>query len=178
MTTPNTSASAGTSGGTSGATSTGGVGGGAVSTTPSSPGGGLDSSQGKTTIADTVVSKVAGIAAREVPGVYGFGGGAARAFGAITERIPGGRSSNTQGVSVEVGERQAAVDLTVVVEYGVAVAELARAIRRNVIGAIEQMVGLEVVEVNINVVDLHLPSGDDGDDQQDQGSSRPSNRVQ
>jgi uncharacterized alkaline shock family protein YloU len=138
----------------------------------------LESTQGRTTIADAVVAKVAGIAAREVPGVYGFGGGAARAFGAITERIPGGRASNTQGVSVEVGERQAAVDLTIVVEYGVAIADLARSIRRNVIGAIEQMTGLEVVEVNINVVDLNVPSDDDQGEAQDQAPARPTNRVQ
>ena len=137
----------------------------------------LESAQGKTTISDAVVAKVAGIAAREVPGVHGFGGGAARAFGAITERIPGGRASNTQGVSVEVGERQAAVDLTIVVEYGVAIADLARSIRRNVIGAIEQMTGLEVVEVNINVVDLNVPSDDDDQDQ-DQAPARPTHRVQ
>jgi uncharacterized alkaline shock family protein YloU len=63
-------------------------------------------------------------------------------------------------VVVEVGERQAAVDLVIVVEYGVAIVELARAIRRNVIASIEQMTGLEVVEVNISVVDLQLPSED------------------
>ncbi|WP_285658116.1 Asp23/Gls24 family envelope stress response protein [Actinomycetospora sp. NBRC 106375] len=138
----------------------------------------LETSQGKTSIADAVVAKVAGLAAREIPGVYGFGGGAARAFGAITERLPGARTSSTQGVSVEVGDRQAAVDLTIVVEYGVAVAELARATRRNVIGAIEQMTGLQVVEVNINVVDLHLPGDDSDDQQQDQAPARPTNRVQ
>ncbi len=143
---------------------------------PSSAGGGLDTSEGKTTIADAVVSKIAGLAAREVPGVYGFGGSAARAFGAITERIPGGRASSTQGVSVEVGERQAAIDLTIVVEYGVAIADLARAIRRNVIGAIEQMTGLEVVEVNLNVVDLHLPSDDSSSDYQ--APAPAPNRVQ
>ena len=137
---------------------------GSALSTSQSGGSALDTSEGRTTIADAVVSKIAGLAAREVPGVYGFGGGAARAFGAITERIPGGRSSATQGVSVEVGERQAPVDLTIVVEYGVAIADLARAIRRNVIGAIEQMTGLEVVEVNLNVVDLHLPSDDSSDD--------------
>lgn len=139
---------------------------------------GLGSSQGKTTIADTVVAKVAGIATREVPGVHGFGGSAARAFGAISERIPGARASSTQGVSVEVGERQAAVDLTIVVEYGVAVVELARAIRRNVIGAVEQMIGLEVVEVNINVVDLHLPSADEDDDTTAPAPARSTTRVQ
>jgi uncharacterized alkaline shock family protein YloU len=124
----------------------------------------LESSTGRTTIADGVVAKIAGLAAREIPGVHGFGSSAARAFGAITERIPGGRSSTTQGVSVEVGERQAAVDLTVVVEYGVGIAELARSIRRNVISSVSQMTGLEVVEVNVNVVDLHLPGDDDGSD--------------
>ncbi len=117
---------------------------------------------------------VAGLAAREIPGVHGFGGGASRAFSAITERIPGSRASTTQGVSVEVGEKQAAVDLTIVVEYGVAIADLARSIRRNVIGAIEQMTSLEVVEVNINVVDLHLPS----DDSDDEDSAPAPNRVQ
>ncbi|MEJ2889527.1 Asp23/Gls24 family envelope stress response protein [Actinomycetospora aeridis] len=124
----------------------------------------LESTQGRTTIADGVVAQIAGLAAREIDGVHGFGSSAARAFGAITERIPGGRSSTTQGVSVEVGERQAAVDLTVVVEYGVSIADLARAIRRNVIAAVQRMTGLDVVEVNVNVVDLHLPGDDDGDD--------------
>jgi uncharacterized alkaline shock family protein YloU len=124
----------------------------------------METSQGKTAIADTVVTKIAGLATREVNGVYGFGGGAARAMGAVRERIPGARASSSQGVAVEVGERQAAIDLTVVVEYGVAIVELARAIRRNVISAIEQMTGLEVVEVNINVVDLHMPA-DGGVDQ-------------
>ena len=148
-----------------------------TSSSSSGAGSALETAQGKTTIADAVVSKVAGLAAREVSGVYGFGGGAARAFSAITERIPGSRASTTQGVSVEVGERQAAVDLTIVVEYGVAIADLARSIRRNVIGAIEQMTSLQVVEVNINVVDLHLPS-DDSDDSDGGGSAPAPNRVQ
>jgi uncharacterized alkaline shock family protein YloU len=126
----------------------------------------LDTREGRTTIADAVVSKIAGLAARQVPGIYGFGGGASRAFGAITERIPGARASSSQGVAVEVGERQAAVDLTVVVEYGIAIAPLASAVRRTVIAAIEQMTGLQVVEVNVNVVDLHLAGDDDQDDQQ------------
>ena len=117
----------------------------------------LVTSQGRTTIADTVVQKIAGRAGREVSGVYDFGGGAARTFGAIAGRIPGARASSGQGVSVEVGEKQAAVDLDLVVEYGVPIGPLAQAIRRNVVNAIEQMTGLEVVEVNININDLHLP---------------------
>lgn len=115
-----------------------------------------------------VVSKIAGMAARDVDGVYGFGSGTARAVGAMRERIPGASASSSQGVSVEVGEKQAAIDLVVVVEYGVAITELARSVRHNVIGSIEQMTGLEVVEVNVDVTDLHLPSDDD------EGQSSPS----
>ncbi|MER6901191.1 Asp23/Gls24 family envelope stress response protein, partial [Amycolatopsis sp. NPDC000740] len=74
-----------------------------------------------------------------------------------------------QGVSVEVGEKQAAVDLQIVVEYGVSIADVARSIRRNVISAVEGMTGLEVVEVNINVGDLHLPSDDEEDASGDSG---------
>lgn len=149
----------------------------AVDTNSGSPGGrdatagGLVSSQGRTTVADVVVQKIAARAAREVSGVHDFGGGVARTFGAITERIPGARASSSRGVTVEVGEKQAAVDLDVVVEYGVPIAQLAQAIRRNVIGAIEQMSGLEVVEVNINVNDLHLPE-DNSDDEESSDSAR------
>ncbi len=129
-------------------------------------------SHGRTHIAETVVSKIAGLAAREVTGVYALGGGAARAFGAIRERIPGASSNVSQGVAVEVGERQAAIDLAIVVEYGVAITDLARAIRRNVIGALERMTGLEVVEVNVSVNDVHLPSDDDGQEQAPPGPPR------
>jgi len=118
---------------------------------------------GRTQIADTVVSKIAGLAAREISGVHALGGGTARAFGAIRERIPGASSNVSQGVSVEVGQRQTAIDLDIVVEYGVAISELARAIRRNVITALERMTGLDVVEVNISVNDVHIPSLDDDD---------------
>ncbi|MDT8910617.1 Asp23/Gls24 family envelope stress response protein [Amycolatopsis sp. PS_44_ISF1] len=121
----------------------------------------LVTEHGTTTVADTVVQKIAGLAAREVSGVHALGGGAARAFGALRDRIPGASASVGQGVSVEVGSKQAAVDLEIVVEYGVPVADLARSVRRNVIRSIERMTGLEVVEVNINVGDVHIPSTDD-----------------
>lgn len=122
-----------------------------------------DTTQGKTTIAASVVQKIAGIAAREISGVHSMGGGVSRAFGAIRERIPGGGStgaSNVAGVQVEVGEKQAAVDLDLVVEYGASIVELARAVRRNVITAVERMTGLEVIEVNIAVNDIHMPNED------------------
>ena len=113
-------------------------------------------SLGHTTIADIVVQKIAGLATREISGVYALGGGASRAFGALRERIPGASASSGQGVDVEVGERQAAADLSIVVEYGVAIGELSKAVRRNVTTAIERMTGLEVVEVNIHVNDVHI----------------------
>ncbi len=121
-----------------------------------------DTSQGRTTIAASVVQKIAGIAAREISGVYSMGGGVSRAFGAIRERIPGGGTgaANVAGVQVEVGEKQAAVDLDIVAEYGASIVELARAVRRNVITATESMTGLEVTEVNISVNDIHFPTDD------------------
>ncbi|ONI78693.1 stress protein, Gls24 family [Actinosynnema sp. ALI-1.44] len=124
--------------------------------------GGLQTEDGNTAIADVVVQKIAGLATREVSGVHALGGGTARMLGAIRDRIPGASASVGQGVSVEVGEKQAAVDLEIVVEYGVAINDLARTVRRNVITAIEQITGLEVVEVNINVNDIHLPGDDEG----------------
>ncbi len=122
-----------------------------------------DTSQGKTTIAASVVQKVAGMAAREISGVYALGGGLSRAFGGIRERIPGSTgASQASGVTVEVGEKQAAIDLDIIVEYGASIVEIARAVRRNVIGAVEQMIGLEVIEVNIAVNDMHIATDDGG----------------
>jgi uncharacterized alkaline shock family protein YloU len=121
---------------------------------------GLHTTQGTTSIADTVVSKIAGIAAKDVSGVYSLGSGASRAVSAVRERIPGGRVNHSQGVSVEVGETQAAVDIDMIAEYGVAIADLASGVRRNVITSIERMTGLQVTEVNISVADIHLPEDD------------------
>ncbi|MFK0402513.1 Asp23/Gls24 family envelope stress response protein [Microbacterium sp. NPDC090225] len=115
---------------------------------------------GTTTIAEGVVAKVAGIAAREVPGVYALGGGGARAFGAIRDVI--NATDLAQGVKVEVGETQAAADLTIVVEYPAPIQTVANNVRAAVAGAITRLVGLEVVEVNVEVNDVHVP-GDDND---------------
>ncbi|MEP6854804.1 MAG: Asp23/Gls24 family envelope stress response protein [Pedococcus sp.] len=143
-----------------------------TSPTTSSDSSALVTKQGKTTIADTVVAKIAGIATREVSGVHALGGGTARAVGALRERIPGGRTNHSQGVSVEVGERQAAVDIELTAEYGVAIADLATSVRRNVISSIERMTGLEVAEVNVTVQDIYLESEDDENDEQDEKGSR------
>ncbi len=122
----------------------------------------LNTDDGKITVAQGVVQKIAGMACREISGVYAMGTGGSRAFGAIRERIPGSSGPNVaQGVGVEVGETQAAIDLDIVIEYGVSVADLGRSIQRNVKQAIERMTGLDVVEVNVTVDDVHLPDSED-----------------
>src|SRR6478672_12199662 len=126
----------------------------------------LATGEGQISVADGAVQKIAGKACREIPGVHAMGTGGARAFGSIRERIPGSSGpSVAQGVGVEVGETEAAIDLDIVVEYGVPIADLGRSIQRNVKLAVERMTGLDVVEVNVNVDDLYLPDSDgqDGD---------------
>jgi len=127
----------------------------------------LQTDHGSTSIADSVVSKIAGVATREVSGVHDMGKGASRAFGAIKEKLPVGSNqpSPSRGVKVEVGERQAAIDLDVVVEYGSSIPDVAHAIRRNVIERVEGMTGLEVVEVNVAVDDVYLGEDDDDSDE-------------
>jgi len=116
---------------------------------------------GRTVVADSVVSKVAGIAAREVPGVFALGGGAARAFGAVRDVI--GSTDLGQGVRVQVGETEVAADVTIVVDYPVAMTQVADQVRTAVAGAVEQLVGLQVSEVNVSIVDVHIPGDDDED---------------
>ena len=116
--------------------------------------------EGKTTIADVVVSKIAGIAAREVPGVHDLvGQGMASAVTGLAQRVTRTDARST-GVNVEVGEREAAVDLRLTVEYGVSIPDLAIAVRGNVMDRLQTMTGLRVKEVNIDVVDLYFPEED------------------
>ena len=120
----------------------------------------LATEHGRTSIANVVVAKVVAIATREVNGVYDMGAGSARRIGAVRQRVPGTRTSDTQGVAVEVGERQAAADLDLVVDYGVSIPDVAAAVRANVIAAVERICGLDVTEVNIGIDDVHLPGQD------------------
>jgi len=116
------------------------------------------SSTGKNTIAEGVVQKVAGIAAREVRGVHDLGNGAARALGAIRNAV--NQQDRGQGVSVEVGEKQVAADIVIVAEYPVELQRVADDVRKSVTDAISQVVGMEVTEVNVTVSDVHIPSDD------------------
>lgn len=115
-------------------------------------------STGKNTIAEGVVQKVAGIAARDVRGVHDLGGGAARALGAIRNAV--NQQDRGQGVSVEVGETQVAADIVIVAEYPVELQRVADDVRKSVTDAISQVVGMEVTEVNVTVSDVHIPSDD------------------
>jgi uncharacterized alkaline shock family protein YloU len=123
----------------------------------------LKSEMGTTTISNAVVSQIAGIAAQEVEKVQ-MGGGATAAVGgflqSVTGGVTGGSSSGgnfSRGVSVEVGEEEAAIDLTMAVEYGQSIPRLTDAVRRNVINRVESLVGLRVTEVNIQVSDVQVP---------------------
>ncbi len=114
----------------------------------------LQTERGSTSISDSVVSKIAGIAAQEVDGIR-MGSGASQAVGGILGSITGG--SQTQGVSVEVGQEEAALDLTLTAEYGKSIPQLAEAVRRNVINRVENLVGLRVTEVNVTVSNVFFP---------------------
>ena len=116
-------------------------------------------STGTTVIVDSVIAKVAGIAAREVPGVFALGGGAARAIGAIRDAL--NNTDLTQGISVEVGETQVAVDISIVALYPEPLQTVADNVRAAIYDAIENLVGMQVTEVNMTVNDVHIPSDDD-----------------
>ena len=123
--------------------------------------GALEGGRGTTTLDDAVVTKVAAVAVREVRGVHELGGGVARAFGTVTEAV-GATDERMRGISVQVGEREAAIDVTIVVDYGEPIPRGAQAVRDNVIKRVEGICGLSVVEVNISVNDLYFP----GDERQ------------
>ena len=103
-------------------------------------------------VADEVVSIIAGLATTEVEGVAGMSGGIA---GGIAEIL--GRKNFSKGVKVEVGEKEAAVDLYIIVKYGIRIPEVALAAQENVKRAIETMTGLSVVEVNVHVQGVGFP---------------------
>ena len=128
----------------------------------------LQTEKGSTTIQSAVVSKIAGIASQEVEGIR-MGGGGSQAVSGILGSITGGGGSGggqTQGVSVEVGEKEAAVDLTLTAEYGKSIPQITEAVRRNVINRVENLVGLKVTEVNITVSNIYFPQQEQEQQQQ------------
>jgi len=109
---------------------------------------------GRTVISDSAVAKVAGIAAKTVAGVYSLGSGPSRALGAIRDAV--GSSDHAAGVRAEVGETQVAVDINLVAVYGYPLHDVANQVRAAVYSAVEKLVGLQVIEVNIEINDVYI----------------------
>lgn len=106
-------------------------------------------------IAPEVLEIIAGLASIEVEGVAGMSGGLA---GGIAELL--GRKNLTKGVKVQAGPAGAAVDVSIIVEYGFRIPEICSAIQRGVKHAIESMTGIEVTEVNVHIHDVHFKSAE------------------
>ena len=123
----------------------------------------LQTDRGNTVIKDAVVKAIVGVAANELDGARTATGGArvpgdsSRTVGEFIGGLSGGSDVRTRGISVEVGERETAVDLTVTVDYGRSIAQVSESIRQNVIQRVENLTGLTVNEVNITVSDVILP---------------------
>lgn len=113
---------------------------------------GINNALGTIRIADEVVSIIAGLAATEVEGVAGMSGGIT---GGIAEIL--GRKNFSKGVKVEVGEKEAAIDLYIIVKYGVRIPDIALNVQEAVKAAIENMTGLSTVEVNVHVQGVGFP---------------------
>jgi uncharacterized alkaline shock family protein YloU len=116
--------------------------------------GGTVPGTGRTIISEAAVAKVAGIAARAVPGVYSLGSGPSRALGAIRDAV--GSSDHAAGVRAEVGETQVAVDINLVALYGHPLHGVANQVRAAVYRAVEELVGLQVIEVNVEITDVYI----------------------
>ena len=93
-----------------------------------------------------------------------MGGGTSRAVGGVLDSVRGG-SGTTRGVTVEVGEEETAIDLSLAVEYGRSIPQVSEAVRSNVIRRVENLVGLRVTEVNITVNDVFFPGSQEQEQQ-------------
>jgi len=113
---------------------------------------------GVTKIADSVVARIAGLAAREVPGVHDLTvANISEAFRGLPGRVTG-QEQTDRGVAVQVGEIECIVDLNVVVDYEASIPQVADAMRRNVSQRLNTMTGLETKAININIADLYFPN--------------------
>lgn len=120
----------------------------------------LVSDGGTTIIHHDVVAKIAGMAVREVDGVHALVPfDASQSVSRLASRMVG-RTMRDLGIQVEVGATQAAIDVRINTDYGVSIVDIATGIRKNVQSRIESLTGLDVVEVNIEVLDLYF-GGDD-----------------
>jgi uncharacterized alkaline shock family protein YloU len=128
---------------------------------PEQAAGSLSEVKGRITIADEVVEKVAGLAAMEVEGVADLGGDFERAVESVRERIGLGNKRGDQGVKADVKGQDVAISVTVMVEFGYVVLDVARQVQLNVARKTQRMLGLRVVEVNVTVDDVRTTRADD-----------------
>jgi uncharacterized alkaline shock family protein YloU len=113
--------------------------------------------KGRIKIEDEVVEKIAALAALDVPGVAALGGDVARAIESVRSRIGAGHQRGGQGVKARVKDSEVSLDVTIVVEYGSVVMEVARTVKNNVARVVSVMLGMRVTEVNVTVDDVRLP---------------------
>lgn len=110
---------------------------------------------GNIQIAPEVIEIIAGLATVEVEGVAGMSGGFASGMAELL-----GRKNLSKGVKVEVGQREAAIDVSIIIEYGQRIPVVASEVQRNVKQAIESMTGLDVVEVNVHIHGVHFKTAE------------------
>ncbi|MGH9209703.1 MAG: Asp23/Gls24 family envelope stress response protein [Acidimicrobiales bacterium] len=173
------SGSSGSSGSSLGGGSTGGTSGSSPSpgtsssaTAPSAPNGGQRSMpevKGRIEVADEVVEKVAGLAATEVPGVADLGGDIERALESVRDRIGIGNKRGDQGIKARITGREVTIDVTIMIQYGHVVMDVARNVKLNVARQTNRMLGLNVVEVNVTVDDIKMPETERKDDRDNDG---------
>lgn len=116
-------------------------------------------------ISEEVVAIIAGMAASEVKGVSSMNGGF---VGGISEIL--GKKNFAKGVKVQVGEKEATIDLYITVEYGCRIPDIAWEIQNKVKTAVENMTGLKVVEVNIHVQGVNLPKDSKKEEKKEESS--------
>jgi uncharacterized alkaline shock family protein YloU len=117
---------------------------------------GASAATGRTVVHEAAVAKVAAAAARQVAGVHSLGTGPSRALGAIRDAVAQNPADHAAGVRAEVGQEQAAVDVTLVASYGVPLQALAERVRAAVYRAVEELTGLDVIEVNVEIADVFI----------------------
>lgn len=108
-----------------------------------------NANQGTIKISEEVVTTIAGLAAAEVAGVAGMSGGIA---GDLVEKL--GRKNLSKGIKAEVGESEVTIDINAIVDYGVNIHDVALQLQTNVRDTVENMTGLDVVNVNVNIQGL------------------------
>ncbi|MBG6084892.1 Asp23/Gls24 family envelope stress response protein [Zhihengliuella flava] len=112
-------------------------------------------------LSQAAVERLAASAARGVDGVSSLGTGAGRAFGALRGRVAGQHEDPAVGVTAEVGREEVAVDLTLIAEYGRPLHDVAADVRAAVFSAVGDITGLRVIEVNVDISDVHLRAAEE-----------------